>query len=104
MDLEDINKNRIIELKKLIDNANYFYYTLDNPQLEDSVYDSLYKELIEIENKFPQLKTEDSPTNRLGGEISKGFKKITHNIPLYSLDNAFNLNEIDDWISKISLV
>jgi len=75
LDLENINKDRIIELKKLIDNANYFYYTLDKPQIEDALYDSLYKELIDIENKFPELKTEDSPTNRLGGEISEGLKK-----------------------------
>tara|TARA_Y100001970_G_scaffold47014_1_gene59361 strand:+ start:18889 stop:20943 length:2055 start_codon:yes stop_codon:yes gene_type:complete len=101
LDLENINRNRIIELKKLIDNANFFYYTLDNPQIEDSLYDSLYKELIEIENKFPQLKTADSPTNRLGGEIAEGFKKITHTIPLYSLDNAFNFDELENWISKV---
>ena len=101
MDLAEINKNRIIELKKLIDNANYFYYTLDNPQLEDSLYDSLYKELIAIEKEYPQFKTEDSPTNRLGGEIAKGFKKITHSIPLYSLDNAFNIDDIKEWLSKV---
>ncbi|MBK16705.1 MAG: DNA ligase (NAD(+)) LigA [Prochlorococcus sp. SP3034] len=101
MDLLNTNRNRVIELKKLIDNANYFYYTLDSPQIEDSLYDSLYKELIEIEEKFPQLKTEDSPTNRLGGEIAKGFQKITHSIPLYSLDNAFNLKELFEWTSKV---
>ncbi len=101
MDLETINRERIKELKKLIDNANYFYYTLDKPQIEDSLYDSLYKELIELEKEYPQFKTEDSPTNRLGGEIAKGFKKITHQIPLYSLDNAFNIKEIDEWISKV---
>ena len=55
MDLETINRERIKELKKLIDNANYFYYSLDNPQIEDSVYDSLYKELIEIENLIWKL-------------------------------------------------
>ena len=71
MDLESINKVRIVELKKLIDNANYAYYTLDKPEIEDSLYDSLYRELITIENNFPTLKTEDSPTNRLGGQISK---------------------------------
>ena len=101
MNLEEINKNRITELKKLIDNANYFYYTLDNPQIEDSLYDSLYKELIEIEYKYPHLKTEDSPSNRLGGEIAKGFKKITHTIPLYSLDNAFNMNDVKEWQTKV---
>ena len=100
MDKEIVNKQRIIELKKLIDDANYSYYTLDKPEIEDSLYDSLYRELITIENDFPNLKTEDSPTNRLGGQISKGFSKVIHSIPLYSLDNAFNYTELKDWINK----
>ena len=99
MNLE-INKSRIIELKKIIDNANYAYYTLDMPEIEDSIYDSLYKELIEIEEKYPSLKTIDSPTNRLGGKISDGFEKLTHTIPLYSLDNAFNSKEVNNWLIK----
>ena len=101
MNSEETNKLRIIELKKLIDNANYAYYTLDMPQIEDSIYDSLYKELIEIENKYPKLKTIDSPTNRLGGKIADGFEKIIHTIPLYSLDNAFNSAEVNDWLIKV---
>jgi len=101
LDLENINIKRIQELKKLIDDANYYYYTLDNPKIKDSLYDSLYKELIELENKFPNLKTQDSPSNRLGGEISKGFSKVTHTIPLYSLDNVFSLEELNDWTSKV---
>lgn len=101
MNLEKINKSRIIELKKLIDNANYAYYTLDMPEIEDSIYDSLYKELIDLEKKYPSLKTLDSPTNRLGGKISDGFKKLVHTIPLYSLDNAFNSQEVNNWLIKI---
>ena len=100
MNLEEINKSRIIELRKLIDNANYAYYNLDMPEIEDSIYDSLYKELIEIEKKYPNLKTIDSPTNRLGGKISNGFEKIIHSIPLYSLDNAFNSKEVHNWLIK----
>ena len=101
MEIDKINESRIKELKKLINNANYAYYTLDKPSIDDSLYDSLYRELINIENEFPHLKTKDSPTNRLGGEISKKFKKVFHSIPLYSLDNAFNLEEVNDWISKV---
>jgi len=104
VDREIVNKLRIIELKKLIDDANYSYYTLDKPEIEDSLYDSLYRELITIENDFPNLKTEDSPTNRLGGQISKGFSKVIHSIPLYSLDNAFNYKELKDWINKIKKI
>ena len=101
MDSKYINKIRLEELKKLIDNANYSYYTLDKPEIEDSLYDSLYRELINIEELFPELKTEDSPSNRVGGEISKGFKKIKHTIPLYSLDNAFNNEELNEWITRV---
>ena len=101
MNQEKTNKRRIIELKKLINNANYAYYTLDSPEIEDSLYDSLYRELLELEEKFPNLKTIDSPTNRLGGTIADGFKKIIHSIPLYSLDNAFSSEEVKDWIIKL---
>ena len=104
MDIENINKLRIVELKKIIDNANYAYYTLDKPEIEDSLYDSLYRELINIENKFPALKTEDSPTNRLGGQIAKGFEKVVHSIPMYSLDNAFSIKEVFDWIDRIKKI
>ena len=104
MDIESINKSRIVELKKLIDNANYAYYTLNKPEIEDSLYDSLYRELITIENNFPNLKTEDSPTNRLGAQVSKGFEKVIHSIPLYSLENAFNYEEVKDWINKIKKI
>ena len=100
MDIEK-SRSRINELKKIIDNANYAYYTLDKPEIADSIYDSLYRELITLENNFPELRTKDSPTNRLGGEIAKGFSKVIHTIPLYSLDNAFNINELKDWISKL---
>jgi len=102
VEIERHNLKRINELKKLIDNANYSYYTLDKPEISDSIYDSLYRELIEIEKSFPHLKTQDSPTNRLGGEIAQGFEKVIHKIPLYSLDNAFNMNELKQWISKLN--
>ena len=101
MNIKQKNQARITELKKLIDSANYAYYTLDKPDISDAIYDSLYRELIKLEIDYPHLKTEDSPTNRLGGEISKGFSKIIHKIPLYSLDNAFNLNELHEWISRL---
>ena len=101
MNIKQKNQARITELKKLIDSANYAYYTLDKPDISDAIYDSLYRELIKLERDYPHLKTEDSPTNRLGGEISKGFSKIIHKIPLYSLDNAFNLNELHEWISRL---
>ena len=93
---------RIKELRALLNKANYSYYVLDSPEIDDAVYDQLYRELIEIENIHPSLITDDSPSQRLGGVPSKGFKNVEHNIPLLSLDNAFNVNEVKAWYGKIS--
>ena len=93
---------RIKELRALLNKANYSYYVLDSPEIDDAVYDQLYRELIEIENIHPSLITDDSPSQRLGGIPSKGFKNVEHNIPLLSLDNAFNLNEVESWYGRIN--
>ena len=93
---------RIKELRALLNKANHSYYVLDSPEIDDAVYDQLYRELIEIENIHPSLITDDSPSQRLGGIPSKGFKNVEHNIPLLSLDNAFNVNEIEAWYGRIS--
>ncbi len=95
------NSERAKELRALLNKANYSYYVLDSPEIDDAVYDQLYRELIEIENIQPSLITNDSPSQRLGGIPSKGFKNIDHNIPLLSLDNAFNVNELAAWHAKI---
>ncbi len=96
------NAERAKELRALLNKANYYYYVLDKPQLDDAIYDQLYRELIEIENIHPSLITYDSPSQRLGGIPSKGFKSVEHNIPLLSLDNAFNINELEVWYARVS--
>ncbi len=96
------NSERAKELRALLNKANYSYYVLDSPEIDDAVYDQLYRELIEIENIHPSLVTDDSPSQRLGGIPSKGFKNIEHDIPLLSLDNAFNVNELEVWYARIS--
>ncbi len=93
---------RAKELRALLNKANHSYYVLDSPEIADSIYDQLYRELIEIENLNPALITPDSPSQRLGGIPSKGFKSIDHSIPLLSLDNAFNINELKSWYSKVT--
>ncbi len=93
--------DRAKELRALLNKANHSYYVLDSPEIEDAVYDQLYRELIEIEEIYPSLITNDSPTQRLGGIPEKGFKSIDHNIPLLSLDNAFNIDELKTWYLKI---
>ncbi len=92
----DLSK-RAKELRELLNQANHSYYVLDSPNMEDAIYDQLYRELINIEYNNPSLITSDSPSQRLGGKASKGFQSITHNIPLLSLDNAFNLQELKAW-------
>ena len=88
------HSERLKELRALLNKANHAYYILDAPEIADSIYDQLYRELIEIENIHPSLITDDSPSQRLGGIPSKGFKNVEHNIPLLSLDNAFNIDEL----------
>ncbi len=99
----DLNQHfeRAKELRALLNKANYSYYVLDSPEIDDAVYDQLYRELIEIEKIHPSLITNDSPSQRLGGIPSKGFKNVEHNIPLLSLDNAFNVNELEAWYARI---
>ena len=93
---------RAKELRALLNKANYSYYVLDAPEIDDAIYDQLYRELIEIENIHSSLITDDSPSQRLGGITSGGFKNVEHNISLLSLDNAFNLNELEAWYARIS--
>ncbi|WP_414563727.1 MULTISPECIES: NAD-dependent DNA ligase LigA [unclassified Anabaena] len=85
------------ELRQLLQQASYAYYVLDAPIMEDAVYDQLYRELHELETQYPELLTPDSPTQRVGEKPAKHFTSVRHNIPLYSLENAFNLDELQTW-------
>ncbi|MEP0923808.1 NAD-dependent DNA ligase LigA [Leptolyngbya sp. ST-U4] len=90
-------QQRIEELRKLLRKASYDYYVLDNPSLPDEVYDRLYRELQELEQQHPELITLDSPTQRVGERPAARFNSVKHNIPLYSLENAFNMAEFANW-------
>ncbi|MFZ1540889.1 MAG: NAD-dependent DNA ligase LigA, partial [Enterococcus aquimarinus] len=81
---------RIIELVRQLNQYAHEYYVQDRPTVEDFVYDKLYQELVDLEAKHPSLIQEDSPTQRVGGIVSTGFEKVTHEIPLYSLNDAFS--------------
>ncbi len=95
------NFKRSIELSKLLNQANHSYYVLDSPFMEDSVYDRLYRELIDLEKQYPSLLRADSPTQRLGGKPAKRFINIKHKVPLLSLDNAFNFEELLNWETRV---
>lgn len=90
-------EKRAAELRSQLQKASYAYYILDAPDLPDSVYDRLYRELQDIETAHPELITPDSPTQRVGVTPAEQFTSIKHNIPLYSLENAFNIEEYRDW-------
>ncbi len=77
------------------------YYVLDMPSVDDSVYDQKMEELQKIEAEFPELITPTSPTQRIGGTVLKGFNKITHKIPMMSLADVFNIDELLDWDEKV---
>lgn len=90
-------QQRIQELRQLVQNASYAYYVLDAPIMEDAVYDKLYRELQDLEAEHPELITPDSPTQRVGERPASQFSSVRHNIPLYSLENAFNIEEFAKW-------
>lgn len=94
-------KDRIDELVNLIEEANYNYHVLDNPTITDQEYDSYFRELQILEEKYPEYVREDSPTHRIGGVVLEGFNKVTHSIPMMSLGDIFNEDEIRDFDSKI---
>jgi DNA ligase (NAD+) len=89
-------RQRAQELQRLLQQASYAYYVLDAPDLPDAVYDQLYRELQDLETRYPELITPDSPTQRVGAPASK-FTSVQHNVPLYSLENAFGNAELAKW-------
>ncbi|ARJ50176.1 NAD-dependent DNA ligase LigA [Staphylococcus lutrae] len=83
-------EERVVTLHQLLHQYNYEYHVKDQPSVPDSEYDKLLHELIDIESKHPELKTPDSPTVRVGGEVQSSFAKVDHDTPMLSLSNAFN--------------
>jgi DNA ligase (NAD+) len=90
-------RTRTQQLRDKLQSAGYAYYVLDNPIMEDAVYDRLYRELQDLESQYPELVTADSPTQRVGERPASGFVSVKHNISLYSLENAFDMTEFAKW-------
>lgn len=103
MDKEKIKK-RIEELRKLIEYHNYRYYILDSPEISDEEYDKLFKELLELEEKYPEFKSDISPTQRVGAPPIKEFKTIKHSLPMLSLDNAFNDEDLINFEKRVKRI
>lgn len=96
-------KERIIALTKQLNEANYQYYVLDCPEMPDFEYDRLLRELEILEQEHPDLIRPDSPTLRVGGQALSKFEKVTHLVPLMSLQDVFSMDELDDFLNKIIL-
>ncbi|MEC1738380.1 NAD-dependent DNA ligase LigA [Bacillus mojavensis] len=94
-------KQRAEELRGTINKYSYEYYTLDEPSVPDAEYDRLMQELIAIEEEHPDLKTPDSPTQRVGGAVLDAFQKVTHGTPMLSLGNAFNADDLRDFDRRV---
>ncbi len=92
---------RINELKKILTDAGIAYYVNDNPLMEDYEYDKLMNELIQLETKYPEYKTIDSPTNKIGGEVLSKFEKVNHEIKMMSLADAFSYDELRDFDKRV---
>ncbi|MDH4330600.1 MAG: NAD-dependent DNA ligase LigA [Candidatus Moranbacteria bacterium] len=100
MDKKEIKK-RIDKLRAEIDKQRYEYHVMDNPEISDVVYDSLMKELVELESKYPEFRSETSPSQRIGGVALDKFKKTKHKIRQWSFSDVFDFEELEKWEEKI---
>ncbi|MDB5161686.1 MAG: ligA [Candidatus Saccharibacteria bacterium] len=98
--MPNLPKDRAAQLRELLSSYSYEYHVLDAPSVNDAVYDSLFGELKEIEAEYPELITQDSPTQRVGGELLGGFKKITHSSRMLSLNDVFDRSEVEAWVAR----
>ncbi|MGP3561930.1 NAD-dependent DNA ligase LigA [Geobacillus sp. BK01] len=94
-------ERRAAELRELLNRYGYEYYVLDRPSVPDAEYDRLMQELVAIEEQYPDLKTGDSPTQRIGGPPLEAFRKVTHRVPMMSLANAFNEGDLRDFDRRV---
>jgi DNA ligase (NAD+) len=92
---------RVARLREEIDRHNHAYYVLDDPVVDDAVYDGLMRELETLETQFPDLRTDDSPTARVGAPPQQAFKTVAHRVPMLSLGNAFSAEEIRAFDKRI---
>jgi len=94
-------KKRIEELTKEINEHNYYYYVLSNPLISDFDFDKLLEELIKLENDFPEYRDVNSPSQRIGGEITKEFKQIRHKYPMLSLSNTYSYDDVREFDERV---
>ena len=95
-------KKRIEELRKEVEYHAKKYYDDDSPEISDFEYDMLMVELRNLEKEYPQFQSKESLTQKVGGHVKEGFKKVTHEVPLQSLQDVFSIEEVVDYVNKIN--
>ncbi len=102
MGTEDLKKaaRRVDELRELVRHHDHRYYVLADPEISDFEYDQLFAELRELEEKFPELQSPTSPTQRVGGEPLTGLDQVAHAVPMLSLDNSYSRDELQAWYAR----
>ncbi len=94
-------KQTVEHLRQDIENHNYRYYVLDEPSISDKEYDDLMKRLMELEKKYPKFQSIDSPANRVGVKLQESAANVTHQVKMYSLDNTYSMDELNDWKARV---
>src|SRR6185295_3062885 len=100
MSTEKDAAKRAADLRDLLTQASYAYHTLDRPTMPDAEYDRRFRELQDLEEAHPELRTDDSPTRRVGAPPAEGFDKHEHLVPMGSLPNAFDDDEVRAWYER----
>jgi DNA ligase (NAD+) len=100
--IPDSSKNRWSELVEIIEDARRQYYVLDSPTISDDEYDKSFKELEALETKYPELVTQDSPTQSVGGVASELFEPVEHRVRMMSLEDVFDVEELAEWANRVS--
>ncbi len=94
-------KDRIDQLRTEINRHNHNYYVLNSPEISDKDFDMLLKELEALEKEYPEFSDPDSPTQRVGSDLTKGFEHVIHERPMMSLSNTYSIEEVDDWFNRM---
>jgi DNA ligase (NAD+) len=94
-------EEKIKALREELHHHNYLYYVLDKPEISDYEFDQKLKELQELEEKHPEFQDENSPTLRVGGAVTKNFATVVHEHRMYSLDNSYSKEDLENWEKRI---